>query len=123
MLFRSKVEGEYLIIVNDNSMPRLTINSTYRSVLSQDKGHDPKTRRFVESKLNAAAWLIRSIEQRRLTLYKVAQCLVNLQRDFLDYGIKRMMHYSIQGIRRSSTATRTISFRWRPAEAIRRPRN
>lgn len=93
-----KVEGEYLIIVNDNSMPRLTINSTYRSVLSQDKGHDPKTRRFVESKLNAAAWLIRSIEQRRLTLYKVAQCLVNLQRDFLDYGIKYLKPLNLKTV-------------------------
>lgn len=83
-----KVEGEYIILVNDVSVPRLTINSTYRSVLGQDKNCDPKTRRFVESKLNAAAWLIRSIEQRRLTLYKVANCLVDLQRDFLDYGVK-----------------------------------
>jgi RNA polymerase sigma-54 factor len=93
-----KVEGEYLIIVNDNSMPRLIINSTYRSVLSQDKGDDPKTRRFVESKLNAAAWLIRSIEQRRLTLYKVAQCLVNLQRDFLDYGIKYLKPLNLKTV-------------------------
>lgn len=83
-----KVEGEYVILVNDVIAPRLMINSTYRSVLSKEKGCDPQTRRYVESRLNAAIWLIRSIEQRRLTLYKVAECLVEMQRDFLDNGIK-----------------------------------
>jgi RNA polymerase sigma-54 factor len=83
-----KVEGEYIILVNDVLLPRLMINSTYRSVLSQGKNCDQETRRFVECKLNAAAWLIRSIEQRRLTLYKVAECLVEMQRGFLDRGIK-----------------------------------
>ncbi len=83
-----KVDGQYIILVNDVSIPRIAINSTYRSVLSQGKNYDPGTRRFVEKKLNAAAWLIRSIEQRRLTLYKVANCLVELQRGFLDHGVK-----------------------------------
>ena len=84
------MEGEYVILVNDVIAPRLMINSTYRSVLSKDKGCDPQTRRYVESRLNAAAWLIRSIEQRRLTLYKVAECLVEMQREFLDNGIKHL---------------------------------
>jgi len=83
-----KVSGEYVILINDVYIPRIMINSTYRSVLTKDKNYDVDTRRFVESKLNAAAWLIRSIEQRRLTLYKVANCLVEMQRDFLDHGIK-----------------------------------
>lgn len=93
-----KVGGEYVILVNDTAVPRLTINSTYRSVLSQDKETDSKTRRFVESKLNAAAWLIRSIEQRRMTLYKVASCLVELQRDFLDYGVKYLKPLNLKKV-------------------------
>jgi RNA polymerase sigma-54 factor len=93
-----KVEGEYIILVNDVNIPRITINSTYRSVLSQDKNFDPKTRRFVESKLNAAAWLIRSIEQRRLTLYRVANCLVELQRDFLDRGVKHLKPLNLKKV-------------------------
>ncbi|KJS14499.1 MAG: DNA-directed RNA polymerase subunit sigma-24 [Peptococcaceae bacterium BRH_c4b] len=93
-----KIGGEYVILVNDTSVPRLTINSTYRSVLSKDKDTDSKTRRFVESKLNAAAWLIRSIEQRRMTLYKVASCLVELQRDFLDYGVKYLKPLNLKRV-------------------------
>lgn len=83
-----KVGGEYIILVNDILTPRLVINSKYRSVLKKDIYSDDKTRRFVESKLNAAAWLLRSIEQRRNTLYKVVSCLVALQRDYLDKGVK-----------------------------------
>lgn len=93
-----KVEGEYFILVNDVTIPRITINSTYRSVLTQDKNCDSRTRRFVESKLNAAAWLIRSIEQRRLTLYKVAKCLVELQRDFLDHGVKYLKPLNLKRV-------------------------
>jgi RNA polymerase sigma-54 factor len=93
-----KVDGEYVILVNDVAIPRITINSTYRSVLSKDKNHDSRTRRFVESKLNAAAWLIRSIEQRRLTLYKVASCLVELQRDFLDNGVKYLKPLNLKKV-------------------------
>ncbi|MFX4262574.1 RNA polymerase factor sigma-54 [Pelotomaculum propionicicum] len=93
-----KVEGEYIILVNDVIAPRITINSTYRSVLSKEKSFDPQTRRFVESKLNAAVWLIRSIEQRRLTLYKVAECLVEMQRDFLDYGIKYLKPLNLKNV-------------------------
>lgn len=93
-----KVEGEYVILVNDVIAPRITINSTYRSVLSKEKSCDSQTRRFVESKLNAAAWLIRSIEQRRLTLYKVAHCLVEMQRDFLDKGIKYLKPLNLKNV-------------------------
>lgn len=93
-----KVAGEYIILVNDISIPRIAINSTYRSVLNKDKECDPKTRRFVEGKLNAAAWLLRSIEQRRLTLYKVANCLVDLQRDFLDHGVKYLKPLNLKRV-------------------------
>lgn len=93
-----KVDGEYIILINDVSAPRITINSTYKNVLNQEREFDPKTRRFVESKLNSAAWLIKSIEQRRLTLYKVANCLVELQRDFLEYGVKYLRPLNLKTV-------------------------
>lgn len=91
-----KVGNDYVIIINDAVLPRLSINSTYRMVLKQES--DLETKSFVESKLNAAAWLIRSIEQRRLTLYKVASCLVELQRDFLDRGIKYLKPLNLKKV-------------------------
>jgi RNA polymerase, sigma 54 subunit, RpoN/SigL len=91
-----KVGNDYVIIINDAVLPRLSINSTYRTVLNQ--ASDLETKSFVESKLNAAAWLIRSIEQRRLTLYKVTSCLVDLQRDFLDHGIKYLKPLNLKKV-------------------------
>ncbi len=93
-----KVEGEYIILVNDISTPRLRVNNTYRSVIMHGNQLDNDTRKYVESKLNAAVWLIRSIEQRRLTLYKVASALVELQRDFLDRGVKYLKPLNLKDV-------------------------
>lgn len=93
-----KVEGQYIILVNDVAIPRLTINNTYKTVLSKNSSADKNTKQFVEEKLNAAAWLIRSIEQRRLTLYKVANCLVELQKDFLDLGVKHLKPLNLKKV-------------------------
>lgn len=93
-----KVSGQYIILVNDVNTPRLTINKTYRSILNKENRSDTETKQFVESKLNAAAWLIKSIEQRRLTLYKVANCLVEVQRDFLDLGVKYLKPLNLKRV-------------------------
>lgn len=93
-----KVGDEYVILVNDATVPRLTVNAAYRSVLSKEKCVDADTRRFVENKLNSAVWLIRSIEQRRLTLHKVASCLVEQQKDFLEKGIKYMKTLNLKKV-------------------------
>jgi len=91
-----EIEGEFIILVNDITVPRLGINKAYRVALSQDKGTD--TRKFVEHKLNAAAWLIRSIEQRRLTLYKVANAIVKWQTEFLRNGIHHLRPLTLKDI-------------------------
>ena len=91
-----KIGGEFIILVNDLTVPRLGINKAYREVLSHEEGTD--TRKFVEQKLNAAAWLIRSIEQRRLTLYKVANAIVEWQKEFLHHGIHHLRPLTLKDI-------------------------
>jgi len=90
-----EIEGEFIILVNDISVPRLGINNAYRQALNQADG---ETRKFVEQKLNAAAWLIRSIEQRRLTLYKVARAIVGRQEEFLRRGIRYLKPLTLRDI-------------------------
>lgn len=92
-----KVGGQYIVLVNDTSAPRLSINTTYRRVIAGSTADD-ETRKFVEGKLNSASWLIKSIEQRRLTLYKVANCLVDLQREFLDKGIRALKPLNLRQV-------------------------
>ncbi|MHB1406305.1 MAG: RNA polymerase factor sigma-54 [Desulfitobacteriaceae bacterium] len=91
-----EISGEYIILVNDTSVPRLGINQAYRQALTQQE--DTETRKFVEQKLNSAAWLIRSIEQRRLTLYKVANAIVNRQKNFLHFGIRHLKPLTLRDI-------------------------
>lgn len=79
-----KVQGDFLVFVNDVALPRLSINSYYEKVLSERQ--DSEARQFIQEKLNAAMWLARSLEQRRLTLLRVTQAIVDMQRDFFSFG-------------------------------------
>lgn len=95
-----KVENEYIILVNDVSAPRLTVNQVYKDMLREAKS-DRESREYVESKLNSALWLIKSIEQRRLTLYRVARCIVDFQIEFFEHGIKYLKPMILKNVAES----------------------
>jgi len=84
------VNGEYQVILNDEGVPRLRINSYYKSILKGNRPVQDKTREFVENKFKAAIWLIKSIEQRRQTMLKVGKSIAKFQRGFLDHGISHL---------------------------------
>lgn len=84
-LLIEKIDTEYIVLVNDNYTPRLMVSEVYKNIVN-NKNADTITRTFIERKLHGAVWLIRSIEQRRITLYRIANALIELQRDFLDKG-------------------------------------
>lgn len=79
-----KINGEYIIIVNDNNLPTLTISNYYKSMISNLD--DKEANKFLTDKLNSSMWLIKSIEQRRMTLYKVTESILKFQRKFFDEG-------------------------------------
>ncbi|MED4585744.1 RNA polymerase factor sigma-54 [Brevibacillus choshinensis] len=81
-----KVGNEYVVLVNDIATPRLKINSFYEKMLSQQKSQE-EAKQFIHEKLNAAMWLAKSLEQRRLTLMRVTQAIVEMQKDFFDRGV------------------------------------
>jgi RNA polymerase sigma-54 factor len=83
-----KIDDEYVVIVNDSGYPHLMINRMYENMLRSPDSFPPDAKKYLEEKMGSALWLIKSIEQRRLTLYKVARCIVDIQREFLDKGIK-----------------------------------
>ncbi|NLG80079.1 MAG: RNA polymerase factor sigma-54 [Firmicutes bacterium] len=92
-----KAGDDYVIVVNDVSAPRLTINPAYREMLKNPE-QEASAVEFVKSKLNSAMWLIRSIEQRRRTLYRVTECIVRFQRDFFDKGIKYLRPLTLKEV-------------------------
>jgi RNA polymerase sigma-54 factor len=81
-----KVDAEFVVVLNEEGLPRLRVSSFYRSVLgNQENSGDAK--RYIQEKMRAAAWLIKSIHQRQRTLYMVTNSIVKFQRDFLEKGI------------------------------------
>ncbi len=93
-----KVNDEYVIIVNDGNSPRLMISPMYREMMRQPGVFNSETRKYIEERINSAHWLIKSIEQRRLTLYNTTKCLVEAQREFLEKGIKYMKPLNLKQI-------------------------
>lgn len=84
-----KVGEEFTIVLNEDGMPRLRISPYYRNILaSGDKNQSKVTKEYVQDKLRAAMWLIRSIHNRQKTIYKVMEAIVNRQRDFFDKGVQ-----------------------------------
>jgi RNA polymerase sigma-54 factor len=83
-----KVEGDYVVHLNDDGIPRLEVNSFYRNILTEGRSGFEGDRKYIQEKMRSALWLIRSIHQRQETIYKVAKSIVNFQRDFLDKGIR-----------------------------------
>src|SRR5579863_81181 len=86
-VFVVKSEGKYVVLLNDDGLPKLRISSFYRSLLrSKDKVSD-HTRTYLEDKFRSALWLVRSIEQRNRTISLVANSIVKFQQDFMEKGI------------------------------------
>ena len=90
-----KVGDDYVVILNEEGIPRLRVNSLYRSLLRRS-GDEAK--QYVEQKLRSAVWLIKSVEQRQRTLRKVAQSLVNFQREFLDKGLPYLRPLALRDV-------------------------
>ncbi len=80
-----KVDDDYKIMLNEQGLPRLKINKLYQKY--KDEGTDSATRQYVEQKFRNALWLIKSVEQRQRTIYKVAESILKFQRAFFDFGI------------------------------------
>ena len=86
-----KAGDEYKIILNDDGLPRLRISNFYREIMAglTDHGHgeEESGKKYIKDKVQSATWLIKSIQQRQNTIYKVAESIVKFQRDFFDRGI------------------------------------
>ncbi|MEW5807466.1 MAG: RNA polymerase factor sigma-54 [Acidobacteriota bacterium] len=86
-----KVEDEWVIQLNDEGLPKLRISPMYRRMAERGSYEDQnEAKEFVRNKLRSAFRLIKSLEERQRTIYKVARSIVNFQRNFLDHGIERL---------------------------------
>lgn len=92
------VEGQYVVVLNDSASPRLVVNQLYENMMRKQGVFTPEARKYLEEKMGSAIWLIRSIEQRRRTLDKVIRCIVDIQTEFFDKGIKYLKPLNLKQV-------------------------
>ncbi len=84
-----KVAEEFVIVLNEDGMPKLRISPYYKNILaSAQRDQNKMTKEYVQEKLRSAVWLIRSIHNRQKTIYKVTEAIVRRQKDFFDKGVQ-----------------------------------
>ncbi|HPD17204.1 MAG TPA: RNA polymerase factor sigma-54 [Planctomycetota bacterium] len=91
------VDGHYEVRLEDDRIPRIYINSAYSRLL-RDAGTSDTAKDYIRKKIQAARWLIESIEQRRNTLQKIARAIVDVQQPFLAKGIAHLVPLKMQAI-------------------------
>lgn len=89
-VYVQKVGNEYEVVLNEDGLPRLKISNFYRRSLMKGSEVGGQTKAYIQDRLRAAVWLIRSIHQRQRTLYKVSSSIVKFQKEFFDKGISRL---------------------------------
>jgi RNA polymerase sigma-54 factor len=82
-----KVGDDYVIVLNEDGLPKLRISNYYRNALARSGGN---TKSYIQEKLRSAAWLIRSIHMRQRTIYRVMESILKFQRDFFDQGVAHL---------------------------------
>jgi RNA polymerase sigma-54 factor len=89
-VFVEKIGGEWVIYLNDDGVPRLRVSSLYRRMAGQEGAAEEEARQYLQEKVRAATWLIKSIQQRQQTLMKVTQSIFKFQVEFLDHGVSHL---------------------------------
>ncbi len=96
-VYIEKLEEDYVIYFADDGSPRLRISPTYQKLL--DQGETTKeTKDFIKDKVRSAVDLLRNIEHRRQTIYRVVECIVSRQRAFLDHGVEHIKPMMLKDI-------------------------
>ncbi len=108
-----RVDGEYVVTVNESSTPNLVVSSYYQKMLSRAET-DENLSKYLSDKVNSALWLIKSIEQRKQTIYNVVTSVVKYQKDFFDKGSKYLKTLTLKDIAEElgiheSTVSRSIN--------------
>ncbi len=87
-VFVVKNEGEWVVLLNDDGLPRMRISPYYKQMLASRTSPSAETKAYLDEKLRAAQWVIRSIEQRNKTIVKVVSSIVKFQQQFFEQGVR-----------------------------------
>ena len=97
-LIVDKIDGKYHIFLNDVNFPRLKLSRTYQEIARDKKKFDGENKEFISNKLNSANWMIQAIEQRRQTMLKVMNYIVERQREFFEKGVQYLKPLTLREV-------------------------
>ena len=111
-----KQGDEYLVMMNDDDMPQLRLNPTYKKMLSRE-GNKKDVRNYVKERYKSAIQLIKNIEQRKQTILKVCYAVIGRQTEFLDFGIDYLKPMMIKDVAEEigvhpSTVSRAVASKY-----------
>jgi len=111
-----KQGDEYLVVMNDDDMPQLRLNPTYKKLLSRE-GNEKDVRTYVKERYKSAIQLIKNIEQRKQTILKVCYAIIGRQAEFLDFGIDYLKPMMIKEVAEEigvhpSTVSRAVASKY-----------
>jgi len=110
------VGSNYVITLNEDGLPRLHINAYYRRILESGQANR-EDKRFIREKFRSAIELIRNLDHRRRTIYRVCEIIIERQRDFLDNGIAHLRPMLLKDVAEqlglhTSTVSRAVTNKW-----------
>ncbi len=97
-LIVEKIDGKYYVFLNDGNLPRLKLSKAYQEIARDKKKFDGENKEFISNKLNSANWMIQAIEQRRQTMLKVMNFIVDRQRDFFEKGVQYLKPLTLREV-------------------------
>jgi RNA polymerase sigma-54 factor len=111
-----KVDDQWQVFMNDDDVPQLRLSPVYRRLLARDAA-DREVRNYVKERFTAALQLMKSIEQRKHTILRVCQIIIQRQREFLDYGADSLKPMMIKEVAEEvgvhpSTVSRAVSSKY-----------
>ena len=93
-----KIDGQYHVFLNDANLPRLKLSRTYQEIARDKKKFEGENKEFISNKLNSANWMIQAIEQRRQTMLKVMNYIVDRQREFFEKGVQHLKPLTLREV-------------------------
>jgi RNA polymerase sigma-54 factor len=93
-----KIDGEYKVFLNDAGLPRLRISKLYQEIARDKKKFQGENKDFINQRLNSAHWMIQAIEQRRQTMLKVMNFIVDRQREFFEKGVEYLKPLTLREV-------------------------
>lgn len=97
-LIVEQVGEDFVVFHNDKNVPHLRVNQTYRELLKKGNLQSSETKSYLEEKLEKARWLMNAINQRRNTMIKVMEKIVEEQKEFFEHGVSHLKPLTMESI-------------------------